>query len=157
MEHIKKYWGFYLIILAIFFYLAYKKNWFGLGSIKLIGSSAVKASSVGSNPNPADCGGSTGKTINPKSYNETLACTAPLYATGKIALQSGTKQVNERCFSISDFKGALTEADMSSGTSIRLPYPYNNTLWSYNRQMGNKYCFVDNTDFPCDKFNCTPQ
>lgn len=134
-----------LIVLVILGVIAYRKHWFGLGL------SGTKVKSTGADPNPADCGGIQRTSSSATSFATAAACTAPLYATGKIAISSGVKQVNERCFTLDEIGGI--EPDQS--TTIRLPYPYNNATWSFNRQMGEKYCFVDSTQFPCTTFDCS--
>lgn len=123
MEHIKKYWLLYslLIVVAIVFIGIRKFGWF---------SKTIKVKDMGSNPDPSVCGG--GKTSSGTSRE--FLCTKPLYQV--------VGDVKERCWTYE----SLGEIEPGPETSIKTPYPQEKK-WYFNRQEGNKYCFVDNTSY----------
>ena len=120
MEHIKKNWLIYvLLILVIILLIGWKKfGWFTI---------SVNVNDIGTNPDPSVCGAG-------RSSSRDVVCTNPLYQV--------IGNVKERCWSYESLG-----FEPGPITTIKPPSPYNKK-WYYNRQEGDKYCFVDDNSYP---------
>lgn len=132
MEHFKKHWGFYLIILGVFIYLAYTKNWFGVFD---------KTVKVGSGFEPTE----NDKDCNPsssRSGSRTELCTKPIYqVVGGAKERAFTLESNDYPF---DYCVGQGEASGDKGVIT----DRNGKKWFFNYQVASKCLYIDNKSYP---------